>query len=145
MPNPAVLFLCTGNSARSQMAEGWLRALAGDGVEVLSAGLDPKGVNPCAIDAMREAGVDISGQTSKDVKDLLGRRVDVVVTVCDNAREQCPVFPSAPAAMHWSFPDPAALPDGPEKTAAFREVRDQLRERIERELLPDLKVRSAPV
>jgi arsenate reductase len=139
MPRPAVLFLCTGNSARSQMAEGWLRALAGDRVDVLSAGLEPKGVNPYAVDAMREAGVDITGQTSKDVRDLLGRRVDVVVTVCDNAREQCPVFPSAPTSIHWSFPDPAAVPDGPAKTAAFREVRDQLKRRIEEELLPDVR------
>lgn len=139
MPQPAVLFLCTGNSARSQMAEGWLRALAGESVEVLSAGLDPKGVNPYAIDAMREVGVDISGHTSKDVRDLLTRRVDVVVTVCDNAKEKCPVFPFAFTFVHWSFPDPAALPDGPEKTSAFRDVRDQLRRRIEEELLPTLR------
>ena len=90
---PKVLFLCTGNSARSQMAEGYLRHVAGDEFEAMSAGIEPKGLNPLAIEAMNELGVDISHQTSKDVVTLLGQHIPYVVTVCDNARERCPSFP----------------------------------------------------
>lgn len=131
-----VIFLCTGNSARSQMAEGWLRHLAGDGVEALSAGLDPKGLNPYAVRAMQEAGIDISQQQSKAVKEFLGRPIQIVISVCDRAHEKCPVFPFAYKYLHWSIPDPAAVQDGPNKLEAFRAARDDLRDHIEAELLP---------
>jgi arsenate reductase len=131
-----VIFLCTGNSARSQMAEGWLRHLSGDHIEPLSAGLDPKGLNPYAVEAMREVGIDISGHTSDNVTGLLGRPIQFVITVCDNAQEKCPIFPFAYKYLHWSVPDPAAVPDGPDKWRAFREARDVLRTRVETELIP---------
>jgi arsenate reductase (thioredoxin) len=129
---PKVLFLCTGNSARSQMAEGYLRHVAGDRFEALSAGIEPKGLNPLAVEAMREIGIDISRQQSKDVTSLLGTPVRYVVTVCDNAAERCPVFPGAFFAIHWSFPDPAAAQGShQERLAVFRRVRDAIREKIE--------------
>src|SRR5918998_1533617 len=103
-----VLILCTGNSARSQMAEGLLKAEGGGRFEVFSAGVSPSCVRPEAIEAMREIGVDISDQRSKSVEEFAGRSFDYVVTVCDNAREQCPVFPSQTERIHWSFDDPAA-------------------------------------
>jgi len=131
-----VLFLCTGNSARSQMAEGLLRQLAGDSFEPLSAGIDPKGLNPLAVEAMREIGIDISRQTSKDVKTFLGQAIPYVVTVCDNAREHCPIFPRTYKFLHWSFDDPAAARGSDaEKLAVFRRVRDEISRRIERELV----------
>lgn len=105
---PKVQFLCTGNSARSQMAEGYLRHVAGDHFEPLSAGIEPKGLNPLAVEAMREIGIDISQQQSKDVVSLLGLHVSFVVTVCDNAKERCPIFPGTWEFLHWSFDDPAA-------------------------------------
>ncbi len=129
---PKVLFLCTGNSARSQMAEGYLRHAAGDRFEVLSAGIEPKGLNLLAVEAMREIGIDISHQRSKNVSSLLGTTVRYVVTVCDNAAEHCPVFPGALSVLHWSLPDPAAAQGShEEKLAAFRRVRDAIREKIE--------------
>jgi arsenate reductase len=103
----AILFLCTGDSCRSQMAEGWHRHLGGDRYEALSAGTAPKPVHPLAVRAMREAGVDISGQRSKSVADLPGIPLDTVITVCDRARQSCPVFPGAAATLHRSFDDPA--------------------------------------
>jgi arsenate reductase len=134
MTNPKVLFLCTGNSARSQMAEGFLRQIAGDRFEVLSAGIAPKGVNPLAIEAMQEAGIDISGQRSKDVQELLGTAVQYVVTVCSNAKEKCPIFPSAYKFLHWDLEDPAAA-EGTreEKLAVFRRIRDEIFVHIEQE------------
>lgn len=131
-----VLFLCTGNSARSQMAEGYLRHVAGEDYEVMSAGTAPVGLNPLAVEVMREIGIDISRQTSKNVSALLGTSIPFVVTVCDRARESCPVFPGAFRLLHWSFDDPAAV-EGPreEKLAAFRLVRDEIASSIDREFL----------
>jgi arsenate reductase len=127
-----VLILCTGNSARSQMAEGLLRSLAHGKVEVHSAGTRPSLVNPLAIEAMKEVGIDISGHRSKSVEEFASQRFDVVITVCDNARESCPVFPGAPERLHWSYPDPVAAEGNREKRLrAFREVRDDLRQKIQ--------------
>ena len=124
---PKVLFLCTGNSARSQIAEGYLRHVAGDRFEPLSAGIEPKGLNPLAVQAMHEIGIDISSHTSKDVVSLLGQHVPYVVTVCDNARERCPIFPGTWEFLHWSFEDPAAaVGSDEERLAVFRRVRDEL-------------------
>src|SRR5579859_2176836 len=136
MGNPKVLFLCTGNSARSQMAEGYLRRVAGDQFEAMSAGIEPKGLDPLAVEVMREIGIDISHQKSKDVVTLLGQHIPYVITVCDNARERCPIFPRTYKFLHWSFDDPAAA-EGThaQKLAVFRRVRDELIEHIERELL----------
>ncbi len=126
-----VLFLCTGNSARSQMAEGLLRHLASDRFEVRSAGVLPTQVRPEAIEVMREIGIDISHQRSKAVDDFVGREFDYVITVCDNANEQCPVFPGPAKRIHWSFDDPAAI-KGSELTriAVFRRVRDEILSRL---------------
>ena len=119
-----VLFLCTHNSARSQMAEGFLRALAGDRYEVASAGTEQTRVNPLAIRAMAEADVDISGQTSKTLDPFLAERWDHVITVCDDANERCPIFPGAANRLHWSFPDPSrATGSDDERLAVFRTVR----------------------
>ena len=131
---PKVLFLCTGNSARSQMAEGILRHMAGERFEVFSAGVEPKALHPLAIDAMREAGIDISKQRSKDVEKLPERAMEFVVTVCSNAREKCPVFPATVKFMHWDLDDPAAVQGTEEeKLAAFRRVRDQIFTHIKNE------------
>jgi len=123
-----VLILCTGNSARSQMAEGLLRHLGGGAaLEVHSAGTKPAGLNPLAVEALREIGLDISAQRSKSVEEFSGQRFDTVITVCDSAAESCPVFPGAPQRIHWSLPDPAAVAGAPaEKLGAFRQVRDSL-------------------
>ena len=126
-----VLILCTGNSARSQMAEGLLRHLGGSAVEARSAGTKPAGLNPLAVQVMREIAVDISAQRSKSVAEFDGQRFDTVITVCDSAAEQCPVFPGAPQRLHWSLPDPAAATGSPEeKLSAFRAVRDSLETRL---------------
>ena len=126
-----VLILCTGNSARSQMAEGLLRYLGGTRYEVFSAGTKPSGVNPLAIEAMRESGIDISAQRSKSVAELTGDTFQTVITVCDNAAAECPVFPGVPDQVHWSLADPAAVSGTrEEKLAAFRRVRDELESRI---------------
>jgi arsenate reductase len=133
---PRVLFLCTGNSARSQMAEGYLRYAAADRFEAMSAGIEPKSLNPLAIQVMREIGIDISRQTSKDVVTLLGQHVPYVVTVCDNARERCPIFPGTWRFLHWSFEDPASAGGShEERLAVFRRVRDQIISHIEREFV----------
>ena len=135
-----VLFLCTHNSARSQMAEGLLRYLAGDRYEVYSAGTEATSVRPEAVAAMGEVGIDISLQESETLERYLGQPFDCVITVCDDANEACPVFPGAESRLHWSFTDPSqATGTDEERLGMFRRVRDQLRERIEREL-----VRSAP-
>jgi len=132
-----VLFLCTHNSARSQMAEGLLRHLAGDRFEVMSAGTEATFVRPEAMGAMAELGVDISGQESKTLERYLGEPFDYVVTVCDGANEACPVFPGAKSRLHWSFRDPSQATGGDEeRLEVFREVRDEILARIEEELVP---------
>jgi arsenate reductase len=136
MAKAKVLFLCTGNSARSQMAEGYLRHVAPNDFEALSAGIEPKGLNPLAVEAMREIGIDITNQRSKDVGEFLGESIPYVVTVCDNAKEQCPVFPGAQNFLHWSLEDPAsAQGTHDEKLAVFRRVRDQITSGIQKEIL----------
>ena len=131
-----VLFLCTHNSARSQMAEGLLRGLGAGRFEVHSAGTEATRVRPEAIAAMAEIGVDISNQESKTLERYLDEGFEYVVTVCDDANEACPVFPGARNRLHWSFEDPSrAAGDEEERLAAYRRVRDGLRERIETELL----------
>ncbi|MGQ9887287.1 MAG: arsenate reductase ArsC [Aggregatilineales bacterium] len=122
-----VLILCTANSARSQMAEGLLRHLAGDRLEVFSAGSKPSAVNPYAVRAMAERGIDISGHRSKHLNEFLNEPFDYVITVCDAAAETCPVFPGRAERVHWSFPDPAAVEgDDAAVLAAFAQVRDDL-------------------
>jgi arsenate reductase len=123
-----VLFLCTGNSARSQMAEGLLRQMAGERFDVFSAGTHPKGLHPRSVDVMNEAGIDISKQTSKDVAAFLDRKFDYVITVCDRAKQHCPVFPGA-QPIHWGFDDPAEAPPDMELNV-FRRVRDEIRHRL---------------
>lgn len=131
-----VLFLCTHNSARSQMAEGYLRALGSGRFEAVSAGTRARGLHPLAVQAMAEEGIDISLHESKNLAQFVNDSFDVVVTVCDDANESCPYFANAKERRHWSFPDPsAALGDDETRFAAFREVRDAIRERIEQELL----------
>jgi arsenate reductase len=128
-----VLILCTGNSARSQMAEGLLRHDGGERFEVQSAGTVSSFVRPQAIEAMREIGIDISGHRSKSVDEFLGQEFDFVITVCDNANENCPVFPAKTKRIHWSFDDPAESGD----IEVFRRVRDEIRERM-REFIDSL-------
>ena len=136
MPAQRVLFLCTHNSARSQMAEGLLRSLGGDRFEVHSAGTEATGVRPLAIEAMRELGIDISEQTSKTLDPYVDQRFDHVITVCDDANESCPIFPNATRRLHWSLPDPSkATGTDEQRLDVYRTVRDQLRTRIESELL----------
>jgi arsenate reductase len=131
-----VLFLCTHNSARSQMAEGLLRHLAGDRFEVASAGTEATSVRPEAIEAMAELGVDISGQSSKTLERYLGEPFDHVVTVCDDANEACPVFPGARSRLHWSFRDPSrAEGSEEERLQVFKMVRDEIQGRIREELI----------
>jgi arsenate reductase len=131
-----VLFLCTHNSARSQMAEGLLRHLAGDRFEAHSAGTEATHVRPLAIRAMEEIGVDISGQKSKTLEHYLGEPFDYVITVCDDANEACPFFPGAANRLHWSLPDPsAAAGTEEERLKVFRSVRDGLRDRVQAELV----------
>ena len=126
-----VLILCTGNSARSQMAEGLLRHLANDRFEVASAGVSPAQVRPEAIAVMGEMGVDISQHHSKSVDQFAGQKFDYVITVCDNANEQCPIFPGNTKRIHWSFDDPAAAPgDEQSRLAVFRRVRDEILHRL---------------
>lgn len=128
-----VLFLCTHNSARSQMAEAFLRRMAGDDYEVVSAGTEPAGVHPLAIRAMAEIGIDIGTQRSKSFQEYLQVPFDYVITVCDQAREACPVFPGAKNQVHWSFDDPAqAQGTEEEQLAVFRRVRDAIRHQIQR-------------
>jgi arsenate reductase (thioredoxin) len=131
-----VLFLCTHNSARSQMAEGLLRHLAGDRFEVMSAGTEATHVRPLAVRAMDEIGIDISGQESKTLDRYLKEPFDHVITVCDDANEACPFFPGAANRLHWSFEDPSkAEGTEEERLAVFRSVRDQIRQQIEAALV----------
>ncbi len=126
-----VLILCTANSARSQMAEGLLRHEGGDRFDVASAGTQPSRVRPEAIAVMRELGMDISGQRSKSVEEFIGQDFDYVITVCDTAKQSCPVFPGKTTLMHWSIEDPAAAEgDEDARLAVFRRVRDELRQRL---------------
>lgn len=128
-----VLVLCTGNSARSQMAEGWLRRLGDGRVQAFSAGTHPaQAVNPLAVQAMGEVGIDLAGQQPKSVERFLAERFDYVITVCDDAAEECPIFPGPARRIHWSFQDPAKVEGGEaDRLAAFRDVRDGLRGRLE--------------
>ena len=130
-----ILFLCTGNSCRSQMAEGWARALKGDQIEAYSAGVSPHGMNPRAIKAMAEAGVDISGHSSKHVDTLADVRLDYVVTVCGHANETCPHFPGRTKVVHVGFDDPPKLAEGAktdeEAMPHYRRVRDEIKAWIE--------------
>ncbi len=131
-----ILFLCTHNSARSQMAEGLLRHRAGDRFAAYSAGTEATAVRPPAVGVMAELGIDISGQESKTLDRYLGEPFDAVVTVCDQANEACPVFLGATERLHWSFPDPSrATGTEEEQRAIYRGVRDAIHVRIERDLI----------
>ncbi len=128
----SVLFLCTGNSCRSQMAEGWLRHLAGDRFDVASAGTHPVGLNPMAVEVMKEVGVDISSHHSKNMEEFKDQAFDVVITVCDQAKESCPLFPHARSLLHWSFEDPASATGTKEaQLKVFRRIRDQIVRRLQ--------------
>lgn len=130
MHKKRVLILCMGNSCRSQMAEGILRHYGGERIDVFSAGTKPSQVNPIAIQVMKEIGIEISGQRSKHVKEFLGQKFDYVITVCDSARESCPVFPGA-NPMHWPFPDPPHDREvNEEAIKEFRKVRDMIFEKF---------------
>jgi arsenate reductase len=139
MPEPKkqrVLFLCTHNSARSQMAEGFLRELGGDRFEAYSAGTEATLVRPLAIRAMAELGIDISHQKSKTLDRYLDEPFDAVITVCDQAAEACPIFPGTSERLHWSFPDPSqATGSEEEQLAIYRRVRDAIRDQLARELI----------
>jgi arsenate reductase len=131
-----VLFLCTHNSARSQMAEGFLNELGKGRFRAFSAGTEARGLNPLAVQAMAEEGIDISLQESKTLDRYVDDSFDLLITVCDEANEACPYFANAKERRHWSFPDPSAVRgDDASRFAAFRAVRDAIRERIEKELL----------
>lgn len=138
-----VLFLCTGNSARSQMAEGWLRHLAGDRFEVFSAGTHPVGLNPGAVDVMAEVGIDISGHRSKNASEFLSQPFDYVITVCDRAKESCPRWSGARQLLHWSFKDPASVSDATERRHIFRCVRDEISDHIRRFLVHNTGPRAS--
>jgi arsenate reductase len=132
----SVLFLCTGNSARSQMAEGLLRHLAGDRYEVFSAGTHPVGLNPGSVEAMAEVGIDISQHRSKSATEFTGIPLDYVITVCDRAKETCPLWPGLTTLIHWSFDDPAAVAEADARRLVFRRVRNEIASAI-REFLAD--------
>lgn len=126
-----VLFLCTHNSARSQMAEGLLRRMASDRFDVFSAGTEETRVHPLAIEAMREVGIDISGHTSKTLEAFPGEHFDYVITVCDQANESCPIFPGDTERIHWSFEDPSAAGGtDEERLRTFRTVRNAIQQRL---------------
>ena len=133
-----LLFLCTGNSCRSQMAEGWTRALLGDKIDVYSAGLETHGLNPYAVKVMAEAGVDISGHKSQLLDEFADMDFDYVITVCDHAHETCPLFPGNAKVLHHGFDDPPRLVASDateeEKLNAFRRVRDEIRDFVEGQL-----------
>jgi arsenate reductase len=136
MEKARVLFLCTHNSARSQMAEGMLRSLAGDHFEVYSAGTEATHVRPLAIRAMDEIGIDISGQESKTLERYLREPFDYVITVCDDANEACPFFPGAQSRLHWSIEDPSKVEGSEdERLEVFRRVRDGIKDRVQAELV----------
>jgi len=129
---PKILFLCTGNTARSQMAEGFLRKYAGDRFEVFSAGLEPGFINPLTIQVMEEKGMDMSGYYSKGLDQFLGKvHFAYLITVCSRADEKCPIFPGMGQRLHWPFEDPAAFQGSPEeKLAKFRQVRDEIEAKV---------------
>lgn len=139
MSKPRVLFLCTGNACRSQMAEGWARHLHPDRLDAYSAGIAPHGLDPRAVTVMAEAGVDIGVQQSKSLDAFAGQPFDLVVTVCDNAAEACPVFPGPARVLHHGFEDPPRLAraaaDEAQALAAYRRVRDEIRDFVDQ--LPD--------
>lgn len=145
MKKPKILFLCTGNACRSQMAEGWARHLRADLLEPHSAGIETHGLNPRAVRVMAEAGVDISGHESKTLDDLPEKIFDLVVTVCGHANETCPVFPGGARVVHVPFDDPPRLAEGAqneeEALAHYRRVRDEIREFVE--MLPEGLERQA--
>ena len=147
VPLPRVLFLCTGNTARSQMAEGFLRALAGERFDAFSAGLEPGELHPLTIRVMKERGIDVSRQRSKSLDEYLGRtRFAYVITVCDSAARRCPVFAGTGERLHWSFEDPTeAAGDDAMRLATFRQVRDGIEVRIREWLAtsPEAYVKSA--
>lgn len=127
MEKKRILFLCTGNSARSQMGEGFLRHLAGERFEPASAGIHPVGLHPLAVEVMKEVGIDISKHRSKSIDEFVALDIDHVITVCDPAKEACPMFPGETSVLHWSFDDPAAAQgDQEERLAVFRRVRDEI-------------------
>jgi len=132
MEKPRVLFLCTGNSARSQMAEAFLRKYGGDQFEVHSAGLDPTVINPYTVKVLEEIGIDTSDQYAKSLETYLGKvHFSYLITVCSNAEERCPIFPGMGTRIHWPFEDPAAFQGtDEEKTEKFREIRNQIEEKI---------------
>ncbi len=131
-----VIFVCTGNSARSQMAEALLRREGGDRFEVVSAGVKPRPVHPLTVRALAEAGIDVSRARSKSVTEFLGQPFDYVITVCDRARESCPVFPGGAQTLHWGFDDPAeAEGSDAERLAAFRRVLTEIAGRVRRFVL----------
>lgn len=132
-----VLFLCTHNSARSQMAEAILRHLGGERVLAYSAGSQPSRVHPDAVRTLDSLGIATAGLSSKHLKEFLGQDFDYIVTVCDQAREACPVFPGKPAQVHWSYPDPSAIADEAERLATFRSIARDLMER-NRSLLAEI-------
>ncbi len=132
MTKQRLLFLCTGNSCRSQIAEGLLTNLAGDRFEAFSAGTQPTQLNPRAIQTMNELGIDISNHKSQSVEIFLDQKFDYVITVCDAAREACPVFSNSKESLHWSFEDPAEATGSEEEIMkVFRRVRDQIRKRLQ--------------
>ena len=135
MTKTKILFLCTGNSCRSQMAEGWTRSLKSDLYEAFSAGVDPHGLNPDAVRVMSEAGVDITDQTSDHINAYTDAGLDLVVTVCDHAHESCPLFPGSTKLVHVGFEDPPRLAEGAEteeaRLAPYRRVRDEIRAFVE--------------
>jgi arsenate reductase len=127
-----VLFVCTGNSARSQIAEAILRHQGGPAFDVASAGTEPKGVNPLTVRILEEIGIDISTARSKSVSEFLGQEFDYVITVCDQARESCPIFPGARESIHWGFDDPAAAEGSEvERLAVFRRVMSEISVRLQ--------------
>ena len=131
MARKRVLFLCTSNSCRSQMAEGFLRHIAGDRFEVFSAGVKPTQVNPLAIKVMAEAGIDISEHRSKSAMEFLGQQFDYIITVCDNAKQTCPVFPGKHEKIHWDLEDPAeAQGNEEERLSFFRRIRDEIKSMV---------------
>ncbi len=144
MPRLKVLFLCTGNSCRSQMAEGWARALKSDEIEAWSAGTQPQSLNPRAVRVMAEAGVDISAHRSKGVAELKDVPFDCVVTVCGHANENCPIFPGRTRVLHVGFDDPPKLAEGArteeEALAHYRRVRDEIRDFIR--TLPETRLQT---
>lgn len=132
MDRSKVLFLCTGNSARSQMAEAFLRHLAGDRFEVFSAGLEPKGIHPMTIQVMQEKGISLEGQFSKPLTEYMGKvNFDWLITVCDNADKNCPFFPGMGSRLHWPFEDPAAATGSEaDRLDKFRQIRDEIELKI---------------